>query len=102
MGQVYLAEDTSLHRQVALKTLIDRSSTNQNDLQRFLREVHSASGLNHPNICTIYEVNDTGDVPFIAMEYVQGDTLEKKIRAGLSLEQALDIGIQLADALAEA
>src|SRR5436190_5287425 len=74
MGEVYLAEDTRLHRQVALKTVFDYSSGNYENLQRFLREVHSASALNHPNICTIYEVNDHDGFPFIAMEYILGET----------------------------
>ncbi|HEX3102422.1 MAG TPA: serine/threonine-protein kinase, partial [Pyrinomonadaceae bacterium] len=102
MGEVYLAEDTSLHRQVALKTLFDHSSRDYENLQRFLREVHSASALNHPNICTIYEVNDHDGLPFIAMEYILGETLENKIKTGLNPGQALDIALQVADALAEA
>jgi serine/threonine protein kinase/Tfp pilus assembly protein PilF len=102
MGEVYLAEDTRLHRQVALKTLSDYSSGNQENLQRFLREVHSASALNHPNICTIYEVNDYGGSPFIAMEYIPGETLDKKIKTRLNPNEVLDIALQVADALAEA
>ena len=102
MGEVYLAEDNSLHRQVALKTLSNNSDRNRENLWRFLREVHSASSLNHPNICTIYEVNDEGAVPFVAMEYIAGETLDKKINEGLSPHQFLDIAVQVADALAEA
>src|SRR3954471_4037437 len=83
MGQVYLADDTRLHRQVALKVLSDHLCGNQEGLQRFLREIHSASALNHPNICTIYGVDDYGDSPFIAMEYIPGETLDKKIKTRL-------------------
>ncbi|NOT48127.1 MAG: protein kinase, partial [Acidobacteria bacterium] len=75
MGEVYLAEDTRLRRQAALKTIID-PGVNHQHLQRFLREAQAASALNHPHICTIYEVNDDGDTPFIAMEYVAGETLD--------------------------
>src|SRR5687767_104114 len=102
MGEIYLAEDTRLHRQVALKTLIDYSSGNQQNLQRFLREAQAASALNHPHICTIYEINDNGETPFIAMEYVVGETLDKKIKTRLKPKQILDIALQVADALAEA
>jgi serine/threonine-protein kinase len=101
MGEVYLAEDTRLHRQVALKTLPD-SNGNDQHLQRFLREAQAASALNHPHICTIYEINDDGDTPFIAMEYVVGETLDKKIKTQLEPNQILDIALQIADALAEA
>jgi eukaryotic-like serine/threonine-protein kinase len=102
MGEVYLAEDIRLHRQVALKTLPDCSSGKRENLQRFLREAQAASALNHPNICTIYEVNDDGAAPFIAMEYVVGETLDNKIKARMKPSQALDIALQVADAIAEA
>ncbi len=102
MGEVYLAEDTRLRRQVALKILPDYSRGNQQHLQRFLREAQAASALNHPHICTIYEINDDGDVPFITMEYVIGETLDKKIKTQFEPNQILDIALQVADALAEA
>ncbi len=102
MGEVYLAEDTRLHRQVALKVLPDYSSGNHQHIERFLREAQAASALNHPHICTIYEINDDGDTPFIAMEYVVGETLDKKIKTRLEPKQVLDIALQVADALAEA
>ena len=101
MGQVYLAEDSRLHRQIALKT-IPNSITNPQNLKRFLREARAASALNHPNICTIYEINDAGETPFIAMEYVAGETLDAKIKTDLELDKVLDIALQVADALAEA
>lgn len=102
MGEVYLAGDTRLHRQVALKTLPHYANGSQQHVQRFLREARAASALNHPNICTIYEINDDGDTPFIAMEYVVGETLDKKIKTQLEPSQILDIALQVADALAEA
>ncbi len=102
MGEVYLAEDTRLHRQAALKILPDYSSGNHQHIERFLREAQTASALNHPHICTIYEINDDGDTPFIAMEYVVGETLDKKIKTQLEPNQILDIALQVADALAEA
>jgi serine/threonine protein kinase/Tfp pilus assembly protein PilF len=103
MGEVYLAEDTKLHRRVALKILPAEFSQDSQRTARFLREAQAASGLNHPNICTIHEINDENDVPFIAMEYVEGETLFEKIKdEGLDLAETLDIALQIADALAEA
>jgi len=101
MGEVYLAEDTRLNRQVSLKVIND-SIGDPRHLQRFLHEAQAASALNHPHICTIYEINDQADTPFIAMEYVEGETLDKKIKARLGPEEFLDIALQIADALAEA
>src|SRR2546425_8867530 len=71
MGEVYLAEDTKLHRRVALKILSAEFSEDSQHAARFLREAQAASALNHPNICTIHEINDDG-VLYIAMEYVEG------------------------------
>ncbi len=103
MGEVYLADDTRLHRHVALKVLPDYSSGNrQHLLERFLREARAASALNHPNICTIYEIHDDGDTPFIAMEYIVGETLDEKIHKGLKPNEFFDIALKVADALAEA
>jgi serine/threonine protein kinase/Tfp pilus assembly protein PilF len=101
MGEVYLAQDTRLHRQVALKTIAN-SATNQQNLKRFLREARAASALNHPNICTIYEINESGETPFIAMEYVVGETLDEKIKANIEIDESLDIALQVADAVVEA
>ncbi|NOT48401.1 MAG: protein kinase, partial [Acidobacteria bacterium] len=81
--------------------IIDPGGNHQH-LQRVLREAQAASALNHPHICTIYEVNDDGDTPFIAMEYVAGETLDKKIETGLEPNQTLEIALQIADALTEA
>ncbi|PYS59451.1 MAG: hypothetical protein DMF74_21300 [Acidobacteria bacterium] len=102
MGEVYLAEDTQLHRRVALKILPAEFSEDSQHAARFLREAQAASALNHPNICTIHEINDDG-VLYIAMEYVEGETLSERIKDdGLDLAETLDIAMQIADALAEA
>jgi serine/threonine-protein kinase len=103
MGEVYLAEDLKLHRRVALKILAAELREDRHLTSRFLREAQAASALNHPNICTIHEINDENDLPFIAMEYVEGETLSLRIkRDRLDLAQTLDIALQIADALVEA
>jgi Tol biopolymer transport system component len=100
MGIVYEAQDIDLGRRVALKFLPPQLSSDQNALDRFLLEARTASALNHPNICTIYAVERAGDQSFIAMELLEGDTLDRRLGAGgLPLDRLLDWGIQLADAL---
>ncbi len=102
-GTVYKAEDTKLHRTVVIKTLAEDLIHNVSGRQRFLREARLASALDHPNICTIYEINEAEGSCFIVMQYVEGKTLKEILAKGpLDLHSALTIAIQLADALAVA
>src|SRR5579863_4382229 len=100
MGIVYEAEDLNLGRKVALKFLPPQLSRDQNALDRFLLEARAASALNHPNICTIYAVEKGGDQSFIAMELLEGETLDRQLTVGAApLDRLLEWSIQLADAL---
>src|SRR5215213_10529089 len=103
MGKVYLARDTRLGRNVALKLLPASFTCDAERVRRFEQEARAASSLNHPNILTIHEIGSDGEARFIATEYVEGETLRERLRRGeMSLAEALDIGVQVAAALAAA
>src|SRR5712692_179347 len=96
MGEVYKAEDLKLGRQVAIKLLPPGATPDDKARQRFLREARSASALNHPNIVTIHSIDETDDLDFIVMEFVEGESLRARIaQAPLELAHLLDLGSQV-------
>ncbi len=102
MGQVYLAEDTKLHRKVSLKFLTSSLTEDRERLRRFEQEARAASALNHPNILTIHEIGDADGHRFIATEYIEGQTLRQRLHSGLDIDEALEIAMQIASALVAA
>src|SRR4030095_9582564 len=102
MGEVYLAADTRLHRKVALEILPAALASDRKRLHRFNQEAMAAAALNHPHIAHIYEIGEADGVHFIAMEYIDGETLRLRIRTGMKLTDILDIATQTASALAAA
>src|SRR5271155_1379306 len=100
MGVVYEAEDTKLARRVALKFLPEETRRDPQVLQRFLREARSASALNHPGICTIHAIEDHEGHTFIAMELLEGESLDQQLLRGpVYISRTIELGIPLAEAL---
>ena len=103
MGEVYLADDLTLKRPVAIKLLTSEDLTDDQVRRNLLREAQAAASLDHPNICPVYEVGTDGDLSFIVMQFVEGETLAARLKQGrLSPDEALDVVSQVADALAAA
>src|SRR5712691_2094600 len=103
MGEVYLAQDTKLDRKVALKILPADVAAHPDRMKRFVQEAKAASALNHPNIITIHEIDETDSGHFIATEFIDGETLRERMRsAPMSIAEVLDVAIQTASALSAA
>ena len=100
MGEVYQANDTRLDRTVAIKVLPEHLAASSERRERFLREAKAISKLNHPHICTLYDVGEQDGADYLVMEYIEGETLAKKLTKGpLPLDKALEYGAQIADGL---
>jgi tetratricopeptide (TPR) repeat protein len=100
MGKVYRAKDVRLHRPVAIKLLLDRAGGTSDDVERFYQEARAISALNHPNICTVYDIGQFEGQPYLVMEYLEGATLLHRLRAGqLTVEEIVQVAAQIADAL---
>ena len=103
MGEVYKARDTRLDRTVAIKVLPEHVAADPDLKQRFEREAKTISSLNHPHICTLYDIGSQDGIDFLVMEYLEGDTLAQRLEQGaLPLDQALQVAIEIADALDKA
>jgi serine/threonine protein kinase/Flp pilus assembly protein TadD len=102
MGEVFLAEDTRLDRKVALKLLHEKNTANADGLNRFVQEAKAASALNHPNIITVHDIGEFEDKHFIAVEYIDGETLRERMKNRLTFDETLSISIQTAEALSAA
>ena len=100
MGEVYKARDTRLDRTVAIKVLPEHVAADPDLKQQFEREAKTISSLNHPHICTLYDIGEQDGIDFLVMEYLEGDTLAQRLQKGaLPLDQALRMAIEIADAL---
>ncbi len=103
MGEVYQATDTRLDRTVAIKVLPEHVASDPDLKQRFEREARTVAALNHPHICTLYDIGKEGETDFLVMEYLDGETLAQRLEKGaVPLDQALTIAIEIADALDKA
>src|SRR6266498_4461800 len=104
MGEVYLAQDTKLDRKVAIKFLHEEFSKDSDKLNRFVQEAKAASGLNHPNILTVYEIGEVDGKNYIATELIDGQTLREHLshKESLQLNQILKLGVQVAEGIAAA
>src|SRR5687767_9590401 len=100
MGDVYLATDTRLNRKIAIKTLLEEFSSHADWKHRFKQEAQAVASLSHANICTLHDIGHADGVDFLVMEYLEGQNLSERLRAGpLSLDEALRHAMQIADAL---
>src|ERR1039458_9256783 len=100
MGEVYRAKDTRLDRTVAIKVLLKHLSANPDAKERFDREARAISSLNHPRICTLYDIGHQDGIDFLVMEYLEGESLAERLKKGaLSLKESLKVGIEVCEAL---